>query len=80
MHSNALHCGTSTAPMSALGQKQTQRHNAAMSALPPKADIDRLPCPLCANSGQCGRYRDEGRVIGRTWRIYAASAAQKFWA
>src|SRR5919204_760967 len=25
-------------------------------------------------------YRDEGRVIGRTSRIYAASAAQKFWA
>src|SRR6516165_4077491 len=27
--------------MSALGQKQTSRHVCAMSALPPKADIDR---------------------------------------
>ena len=27
--------------MSALGQKQTPRHHGAMSALPPKADIER---------------------------------------
>jgi len=27
--------------MSALGQKRTQRHQGAMSALPPKADIER---------------------------------------
>jgi hypothetical protein len=29
--------------MSALGQKQTLRRSIAMSALPPKADIDRWP-------------------------------------
>jgi hypothetical protein len=55
-----------------------------MSALPPKADKQRAVslCPLCARTGQRGwpRYRDEGRVIGRTSRIYEASAVQKFWA
>src|SRR5262249_39730058 len=35
----SLHCGISTLPLSALGQKQTPRHHGAMSALPPKADI-----------------------------------------
>src|SRR5215831_4231341 len=33
-----LHCGISTLPLSALGQKRTQHHHGAMSALPPKAD------------------------------------------
>jgi hypothetical protein len=30
--------------MSALGQKQTSAHVRVMSALPPKADIDRVSC------------------------------------
>ena len=39
--------------MSALDQKQTLPKARAMSALPPKADIERvrLECPLCARSG-----------------------------
>src|SRR5262249_4100606 len=36
-----LHCGTAIRRMSALGQHQTKRHRAALSALPPKADFDR---------------------------------------
>src|SRR5262249_26562102 len=39
----ALHCGISTVLLSALGQKQTCRAHAAMSALPLKADITSLP-------------------------------------
>jgi hypothetical protein len=35
-----LHGNNFEAPMSALGQKQTLQHVRAMSALPPKADID----------------------------------------
>jgi len=33
--------------LSALGHKQTQRHRAAMSALPPKADIERHDRNVC---------------------------------
>jgi hypothetical protein len=34
-------------PMSALGQKQTLRRLIAMSALPPKADLDRRHSNVC---------------------------------
>src|SRR5262245_22167416 len=36
-----VHCGISVPSTSALGHKQTKRHYGAMSALPPKADIER---------------------------------------
>src|SRR5262249_59095937 len=36
-----VHCSKSGPLMSALGQKRTKRHLGAMSALPPKADMDR---------------------------------------
>jgi hypothetical protein len=37
----SLHGSNPEPPMSALGQKQTSAHVGVMSALPPKADIDR---------------------------------------
>jgi len=36
-----LRCEISARLMTALGQKQTSRYHLAISALPPKADIDR---------------------------------------
>jgi len=48
-HTSLLHCGISTLPLSALGQKQTKRHLAAMSALLPKVDKAQTcwHVPLC---------------------------------
>jgi len=40
--------------MSALGQKQTSRHLQPMSALPPKADMDRWPRSTLLRAN--GRY------------------------
>jgi hypothetical protein len=49
--------GSNTQPlMSALGQKQTSRHLQPMSALPPKADIDRAPNYTCAKMAR-GSFR-----------------------
>src|SRR5262245_24831859 len=55
--------------MSALGQQQTKRHQAAPSALPPKADIASFAsiCPLCAKSGLTHRSqigRSFGHLVG----------------
>ena len=47
--------------MSALGQKQTLTPVNLMSALPPKAEIDRWPAKLCG-----GRIVSQSAVIFRT--------------
>src|SRR5262249_42949447 len=53
--------------MTALGQKQTQRHRAALSALLPKSAhrATGLACPLCAKSGvmQCSKDAGVARFI-----------------
>src|SRR5262249_48789304 len=45
--SSPLQCGISTGLMSEVGQRQTKRHQAALSALPPKADMDRRDGNVC---------------------------------
>ena len=58
--------------MSASGCRTKQTFNQLMN---PGIDV------MCQKQIAClARYLDDGRVIGRTSRIYAASAAQKFWA
>jgi len=42
-----LHSNNLVPPMSALGQKRTFRNVRAMSALPPKADMDQHRCDVC---------------------------------
>jgi len=42
----SLHGSNSEPLMSALGQKQTSRLHQAMSALPPKADMDQHRCDV----------------------------------
>ena len=47
----------------------------------PSSPVRAAFATISARSGtRLTRYCDEGRVIGRTSRIYAASAVQKFWA
>jgi hypothetical protein len=45
--------------MSALGQKQTSAHLRVMSALPPKADIDRVSCRFRGTASENTHYRKQ---------------------
>ena len=68
-----------TRPMSALGQKRTWRVDVAMSALPPKADIPRVPsrCPLCAMSGTRAPQHRSRLFHIQPCLLYAGEAARR---
>jgi len=62
--------------MSALGQKQTSEHDWIMSALPPKADIDRDAIHSC-NERRLSSARGRQSLVARTRGARFGSVARR---